>query len=284
MCFRDHKDNSYTKIVTIQKFSVSIKGAPATSLQNEVLDALKKLGSDVVDVSKDIHIKCRKYEESDNKLLVFISWYDDQLDVSTTKEDANDEITSEPVNNADICHLFLSLQQNIVWAFSTLATLNIEGRLSKTFWNLLNNRSLDVNIEPDKDFINIIKKEKIKFIGVEGNFDLLALGFRKKNFFSLFEPEKSKQKEEQIHYGTLMIDKKGNSEIIENIENNPALALTYMKDDDYVSNKTIYIQTSKRKIDGSHLKKRHILYLKPNGKTKTVHWSDAKAALLSIND
>lgn len=285
MSFSENKKHPYTKIVTIQKFSVSIKGTPDISLQNKVHDALKKLGTNVVDVSENIHIKCRKFEEIDNKLVVFFSWYDDQLDISTTKKNANDKITSKSVNNADICHLFLSLQQDIIWAFSTLATLNLDGRLFKTLCKLLNNHSLIVNVEPDKDVINIIRKEKIKFIGVEGNFDLLALGFQEKNFFSLFESEESKKRAEQIHYGTLMIDKKGNPKIIKNIEENPDLALSYMTDyNNFDNKKNIYIQTSKRKIDGGDLKKRHVLYLKPNGKTKTVHWSDAKATLLSIND
>lgn len=279
MNFSEKREHPYTKPVTIQKFSVNNKGTAATSLQNDVLSALNNLGSNAIDLPEDIHIKCRKYDNINNKLLIFFSWYDDKLDVSTTQRNASDAIISQQVNNADICHLFLSIEKNTIWAFATISSLHLDKRLSKTLWNLLNNNSLEVCQEPDIDTINIIKKEHIKYIGIEGPFDLLAVGFRKKNIFSAFESEKTEKS--QIHHGTLIIDKKGNTKIIQNIEDNPSLALDYIGDE---GDKSVYIQTSRRKIDSNKLTKKIVLYLKPIGKTKTVSWNDAKEIFVKIND
>ena len=285
MSFSKNKEHPYTKQVTIQKFSACIKGVKAESFQEDVFNAIKNLGNGTLNVSKETHIKCRRYEEVGSKLFVFFSWYDDKIDVSTTEATADDKITAKTVDNADICHLFVSIENNILWAFTTLRSLNIDARLNETFLKLLKNKNLNIVNEIDTDNVAIIQKEGIKHIEIEGNFDLLSLGFPKQNMFSkMVQKEKNKEKE-QNHYGTLILGKKGDSKIIQRIEENPAVALSYMKSDSNDTAKNIYIVTKKkRKIDGRDLKKRHILYLTPNGKTKTVHWSDVCDLFSSIDD
>lgn len=285
MNFSEKREHPYTKPVTIQKFSACIKGVKAESFQKDVLDAIKKLDKKVLNVTTEVHIKCRRYVEVDGKLFVFFSWYDDKLDVSTTEAIADDQITSKTVDNADICHLFVSIENNTLWAFTTISALNINARLDQTFIMLLNKKNLNIVNEADTDNVAIIKKEGIKHIEIEGNFDLLSLGFPKDNMFSKIARKEKTKEQEQNHYGTLILGKKGDAKIIQRIEENPADALSYMKSDSIETAKNIFIVTKKkRRIDGRDLKKRHILYLTPNGKTKTVHWSDVCDVFSSIDD
>ena len=131
--------------------------------------------------------------------------------------------------------------------------------------------------EVDNDNVEIIKKEKIKHIEIAGNFDLLSLGFPKSNFLSKFgaKEQNNKHLSKQKHYGVMILGKKGVPQIIKNMEDSPATALNYLETDAEFSNNDIYIVTGKnRKINGKNLKKRDILYITPNGKTNTAHWSD----------
>lgn len=73
MSFSKNKEHPYTKQVTIQKFSACIKGVKAESFQEDVFNAIKNLGNGTLNVSKEIHIKCRRYEEVGSKLFVFLA-------------------------------------------------------------------------------------------------------------------------------------------------------------------------------------------------------------------
>lgn len=283
MSFREKKELPYTKQITVQKFIASYKGSEAISFQTDVLNAILKLKNKSLDVRDSVHIKCRKHKTEDEILIVFFSWYDEKIDISTTKQDANDSITSEVVNDADICHLFVAIKGNKLWAFTTISTLNILKRLEVTFFKLLKKSGLSIVNEINYDDINIIKNEKIKHIEVEGVFDLLSLGFQQENAFTkMFKKEKEKQAK-QNYCGTLILGKKGMPQIIKNMQENPCNALNYLELDAVDSEKNIFIVTKKNhRIDGKGLKKSYILYLTPNGKTNTVHWSDVCNVFLSI--
>lgn len=285
MSYKLKREHPFTKQVAVYKFIVNKAndGTPFTQLKTELQSLFEKnLDVPPIKITEHLSIKCRNIHTHNDKLLVFLSWYEDILDIPTTKIGAKDEINEESVENADICHLFISVKDNIIWAFATLSSQQIHSKVTKVLTSLLPYNQLKVSFDVDNDYAATIMNEKVKHIAIESSIDMCALGFPKRNFISrLLRKEVSSQDIQP--FGTLIIDNSSNVKVINEIENHPNVALEYIAEDEENLDKNIYIVTKKnRKIDGESLKKRKLFYLMPYGKTKTVSWADAKN-LLSEN-
>ena len=285
MNYRLKREHPFTKQITVYKFIISNSndGSPFIQLQSE-LQSLFENNLDVppIAITKHLSIKCRNIDVQNNKLLVFLSWYEDVLDIPTTKPGAKDELNEESVENADICHLFMSVEKNIIWAFATLSGQQIHSKVSKALNCLLPSNPLKVSFDIDSDYATVIMNEKIKHIAIESDISMSALGFPKRNFLTrLLEKEVSSQ--DLQPFGTLIIDSSSNLKVANEIETHPGLALEYISEDEENLGKNIYLVTKKnRKIDGEELKKRKLFYFTPYGKSKTVSWVDAKSLLKEL--
>ncbi|HDL5853675.1 TPA: hypothetical protein PXF25_002588, partial [Mannheimia haemolytica] len=162
--------------------------------------------------------RVRKFEERNKELYIFISLYDKILDVSTTDENANDSITSKTVNNADNRHIFMKVTNENIWAFSTISA----GYLYNTLVKLLDQfLPIDYVLTQsiNKDIVQIIRDEKIENLTMVTPIDPLALGFQKSSFFKTFF---SKTDQTSSPYARVILDRKYNLKVIEDIEASPA--------------------------------------------------------------
>lgn len=286
MNYQIKREHPFTKQVTVYKFIVnnSNDGTPFTQLKLELQSLLENnLDVPPIPITKHLSIQCRNIHVQHNKLLVFFSWYEDILDIPTTRPGAKDELNEERVENADICHLFMSVEENIIWAFTTLSGQQIHSKVARTLNGLLPSKSLKISFDIDNDYATTIINEKVKHIAIESDINMLALGFPKRNFMSRLL-EKEVHAQDLKPFGTLIIDSSSNVKVINEIETHPNLALEYISEDEENLNKNIYIVTKKnRKIDGENLKKRKSFYLRPYGKSKTVSWADVKELLKELN-
>lgn len=227
--------------------------------------------------------KIRKLEEIKNKkekcLYLFISLYDKILDVSTTNENANDNITAETVNNADHKHIFLKITENNIWAFSTISSGYLYQTLAKLFEQILPNGYI-LTQTVNKDIAQIIRDEKVENITLITEVDPLALGFPRSSFIERFF---AKTEQLSSSYARVVLDRKLNLATMEAIESSPTEAVKYLSQDQASLSGEIYLETKTgRKIKGEDLKLNKICYLEPFGKTKTVSWSDAVDLLQNI--
>lgn len=282
MTFHTERRHPFTKQVVLHRFLVTHlnDGTPFKELQRELSRVLENnLDTPPIPITNHLSIKCRNTENQNGKLLVFLSWYEDRIDIPTTRLDALDDLNEETVENADICHLFMSIQEDVVWAFTTISGQQILSKVSRTLNSLLPDQRSKVVFDIDSDFASAIMHEKIKHVAIQTDVDMLALGFPKRNFISrLFQGEINNDANQP--HGTIIIDSKSNLKIIHEMESHPTLALEYISEDEENLNKDIYIVTKKnRKIDGDSLKRRKVFYFSPYGRTKTVAWADAKILL-----
>lgn len=282
MSYRTERSHPFIKPVTVYKFLVTHlnDGTRFSSLQTELTQVLdNNLDTPPIPITEHLSIKCRNIDNQNGKLLVFLSWYEDRVDIPTTQLDALDDLNEETVENADYCHLFMSVENDVVWAFATLSSQQILSKVTKSLNSLLPNNRSKVLFDVDSNYASAIINERIKHVAIQTDVDMLALGFPQRNFISrLFQSELDQELSQP--YGTLILDSKSNLKIINEMEQHPELALEYIAEDEESLNKDIYIVTKKnRKIDGDSLKKRKIFYLSPYGRTKTVSWADAKSLL-----
>ena len=70
--FRLKKEHPYTKQITVLTFSVFYNGVAAESFQQDVSDAISKLGNQHLDHNETTHIKTRKHDIMDEKLVIFL--------------------------------------------------------------------------------------------------------------------------------------------------------------------------------------------------------------------
>ncbi|HHT7855873.1 hypothetical protein [Pasteurella multocida] len=276
--FSLNRDATYTKPITVQKFIINEYEYSELNLQNDLHHSLKENENKSFPLNGDIMLKCRKYLNKNGHLFAFISFYDSKLDISITKENSKDEISAESIDNADTCHLFIMLEKNNLFAFSTISSLHLLSKVGNAIKILLDNKKLHIMHAIDNDIVNIIKSERVAEIGIEAPVDLMSLGFKKENFFTrlLGDPQKTVS---NMPYGKIIFDKKNNPVVIERIEEAPHLALEYINDDETDTSNNIYIKTKKRRIDGKNLKKQSTYYVIPYLKTRTILWGDAIAIL-----
>ncbi|HDL5280412.1 TPA: hypothetical protein PXE20_002488 [Mannheimia haemolytica] len=274
--YRVKSQAPFNKKVTISSFELAHTQGKAFSnveLFKEHISKSSKSSFDKLDA------RVRKFEERNKELYIFISLYDKILDVSTTDENANDSITSKTVNNADNRHIFMKVTNENIWAFSTISA----GYLYNTLVKLLDQfLPIDYVLTQsiNKDIVQIIRDEKIENLTMVTPIDPLALGFQKSSFFKTFF---SKTDQTSSPYARVILDRKYNLKVIEDIEASPAQAVDCLNKDQKDLKEDIYLVTKKgRKIKGQDLKLNKICYLESFGKTKTVSWSDAVELLQNI--
>ncbi|MDY2947066.1 MAG: hypothetical protein SOS93_04435 [Mannheimia varigena] len=274
--YRVKSQAPFNKKVTISSFELAHTQGKAfynVELFKEHISKSSKSSFDKLDA------RVRKFEERNKELYIFISLYDKILDVSTTDENANDSITSKTVNNADNRHIFMKVTNENIWAFSTISA----GYLYNTLVKLLDQfLPIDYVLTQsiNKDIVQIIRDEKIENLTMVTPIDPLALGFQKSSFFKTFF---SKTDQTSSPYARVILDRKYNLKVIEDIEASPAQAVDCLNKDQKDLKEDIYLVTKKgRKIKGQDLKLNKICYLESFGKTKTVSWSDAVELLQNI--
>ncbi|MBV7388993.1 hypothetical protein KRX11_10150 [Pasteurellaceae bacterium TAE3-ERU1] len=293
MPFSTIQKKPFTKKVILNKFIAKHqnRGNDYVELQDSILRSIGKgkgkgKGKDIhYQINEHIKVKCREFTSLDGKLIIFFSWYDDRIDVSITRENSSAELESTTINNADICHLFLSIEKEHIWAFCTLTGQGIQSKITRTLNNLLPTDPVEIVVDIDQDVASKITNEGIKHIAIESQVDMLALGFRKKNFMQKLFSKEQPHTEMPTPNGTLIIDSKNNIQIINAVEASPKVAMEYISEDEDEYNKNIYIVTKKNtKIDGEELKKTRIVYMSPFGRTKTVSWTDVKSVFKNIKN
>lgn len=274
--YRVKSQAPFNKKITLSSFELAHTQGKAFSnveLFKEHISKSSKSSFDKLDA------RVRKFEERNKELYIFISLYDKILDVSTTDENANDSITSKTVNNADNRHIFMKVTNENIWAFSTISA----GYLYNTLVKLLDQfLPIDYVLTQsiNKDIVQIIRDEKIENLTMVTPIDPLALGFQKSSFFKTFF---SKTGQTSSPYARVILDRKYNLKVIEDIEASPAKAVDCLNKDQNDLEEDIYLVTKKgRKIKGQDLKLNKICYLESFGKTKTVSWSDAVELLQNI--
>lgn len=242
--YRVKSQAPFNKKVTISSFELAHTQGKAFSnveLFKEHISKSSKSSFDKLDA------RVRKFEERNKELYIFISLYDKILDVSTTDENANDSITSKTVNNADNRHIFMKVTNENIWAFSTISA----GYLYNTLVKLLDQfLPIDYVLTQsiNKDIVQIIRDEKIENLTMVTPIDPLALGFQKSSFFKTFF---SKTDQTSSPYARVILDRKYNLKVIEDIEASPAQAVDCLNKDQKDLKEDIYLVTKKgRKIKG----------------------------------
>lgn len=270
----------FNKKVTLFSFELS-----HTNNSNfSKIDLIKKeLNTSTILTLENLSGKVRKLEEikykDKNSLYLFISLYDKTLDVSTTNENANDNITAETVNNADHKHIFLKVTEENIWAFSTISAGYLYQTLARLFEQVLPVGYMFTQTI-NKDIAQIIRDEKVENLTLITGVDPLALGFPKS---CLIERFFAKTENSTSPYARVILDRKLHLTMMEAIESSPTEAIECLSQDQATLSGDIYLVTKTgRKIKGEDLKLNKICYLEPFGKTKTVSWSDAVDLLKNI--
>jgi hypothetical protein len=265
MNFSDVKQGNLTKKCLVRAFKVN--SASTDVLFKQVSQSKKFQSGSIIKINAEKHLMLKAYETNNNIHYLHIALYNPKAQVSITPL-VNTVSDLLDVENLDDLHAFLLIKDNKIASLMQISTNWCEVKIAKIF------NQFGIKITPSailqKNVVQRIKDDKLKALHL--NIDVDEADFVKAPGLieSIFNKE-PKVRAKGIS-GHLTIDAKGNAELAQSIENNPA---------DWVSDldSDFYIETKKgEKITSDDLKLTKTYFTVPYG-SKSINAKYAKEIL-----
>ncbi|UNE80062.1 hypothetical protein IMY97_08020 [Pectobacterium versatile] len=230
MNFSNTKQDGLTKKCLVRAFKVN---TTSTNVLFQQVAQSKNFQVDtVIVISPERHLKLKEFETNNNCHYLHIALYNPKEQVSITPPTkASSDLLD--VENLDNLHAFLLIKDNRIAALMQISTNWSEVKIAKIF------ERFGITITPtailQKNVIQRIKDDKLRALHL--NIDVEESDFVKTPGLieSIFNKE-PKVRAKGIS-GHLTIDAKGNTELAQSIESNPASWVSDLDTDFFIETK-----------------------------------------------
>lgn len=265
MNFSYTKQDGLTKKCLVRGFKVNT--ASTDILFDQITNSTTFQIGSVIKISADKHLMLKAFETNANCHYLHVAIYNPKAQVSITplKKAASDLLD---VENLDDLHAFLMIKGNQIASLMQISTNWCEVKISKIF------NQFGISITPTailkNNVIQKIKEDKLKALHLNIDVDESDFVQAPSVLESIFKKEPTIRSKGIS--GHLTIDAKGNAELAQSIENNPA---TWVDDLD----RDFYIETKKGdKFYSDDLKVTKVYFTVPYG-SKSINAKYAKEIL-----
>ncbi|MBV7404520.1 hypothetical protein [Enterobacter sp. ENT03] len=268
MNFSYTKKDGLSKKCLVRGFKVNT--TTTDILFDQISKSTKIKVNSVIKISSEKHLKVKEFETRNNQHYIHVALYNPkaQVSISPLLPSSSDLLD---VENLDDLHAFLLIKDNRLASLMQISTNWCEVKIAK----ILEQFGIDVTPTAilQKAVIQRIKDDKLKALHLNISVDESDFVKPPSMIGSLF------QKEPQLKAkgisGHFTIDAKGNADLAQSIESNPANWISDLDSD-------FYIETKKgEKIFGDDLKLTKTYYTVPYG-SKSINAKYAKEILLDF--
>lgn len=230
MNFSNTKKDGLTKKCLVRAFKVNT--ASTDILFDQIVKSNGFKVDTVIKISTEKHLMLKAFETENNCHYIHVALFNPKAQVSITplQKAASDLLD---VENLDDLHAFLMVKDNRIVSLMQISTNWCEVKIAKIF------KEFGISVTPtailQKNVIQKIKDDKLKALHL--NIDVEESDFIKTPGLleSIFQKE-PKVKAKGIS-GHLTIDAKGNAELAQSIENDPANWVDDLDSDFYIETK-----------------------------------------------
>ncbi|EMF0788807.1 hypothetical protein ACY2PK_001099 [Klebsiella aerogenes] len=230
MNFSYKKQDGHTKKCLVRGFKVNTSSTDI--LYNQIAKSQAFKVNSVIKISTDKHLILKAFETNNNCHYLHLALFNPKAQVSITplKKMTSDLLD---VENLDDLHAFLMVKDNRIASLMQISTNWCEVKIAK----MLNQFGISVTPTPilKNNVIQKIKEDKLKALHL--NIDVDESDFVKAPGLieSIFKKEPTVGAKGIS--GHLTIDAKGNAELAQSIENNPATWVSDLDQDFYIETK-----------------------------------------------
>ncbi|MBP6083534.1 MAG: hypothetical protein KA732_19960 [Providencia sp.] len=265
MNFSYSKKDGHTKKCLVRAFKVNTSSTDI--LFDQIANSKKFVIDQIIKISDEKHLKLKKFSTKNNYHYMHFSLYNPKEQVSITPNIKNKSDLLD-VENLDNLHAFLLIKGNEIASLMQISTNWCENKLAAIF------KQFEIIITPTailkKDVIQRIKDDKLRALHLDISVDETDFIKAPGRIESIFTKEP--QTKTKGISGHLTIDAKGNAELAQSIETNPAKWVSDLSSE-------FYIETKKgEKITSDDLKLTKNYYTVPYG-SKSINAKYAEEIL-----